>query len=86
VPTKASRASKNGGPTRTPTFPGSVVPLAKMMVHSVQAPAPSSFWVVCTPVKSAMSCSKSVKTPMTAARVSSMTGRFSNRIAKNSWS
>jgi len=43
LPTTLFNASKNGGPTKIPTLPGSLVPRAKMTVYSWHAP-PNSIY------------------------------------------
>ena len=78
APKVVVRASKKGGPTRTPTFPGSVVPRAKMTVYSVQVP-PSSLYVVCSPVSVARNSSKLVRIERTESKVPSTAGRYSRR-------
>src|SRR4051812_45292887 len=65
-----------------PTFPGSLVPRAKITVYFVQAP-PSWLYVSLTPVRSEIRFSNEVKTPVTAEIVPSMAGRYSSKMVKN---
>ncbi len=59
APIFESNASKKGGPTSTPTFPGSVVPRANMTVTAPQDPE-RPFWVVLMPRRKARTCSAAI--------------------------